>query len=110
MRGFIQITNLSSGNVPKELLVEPDVFHTPTDHAIDHRRQTFHLGLPAGRTPRMKIDRPRPSSCSVLSISQTSSLRLCGSVSRDCRWNKSSSRRLQYPVKLRLDVQAYAAV
>src|SRR6266478_7273274 len=43
------------------LLVEPDVFHAPTvDHAIDHRWQTFHLGLPAGRAPRMKNDRPRP--------------------------------------------------
>jgi hypothetical protein len=27
MRGFIWITNLLWGKVPKELLVEPDVFH-----------------------------------------------------------------------------------
>jgi hypothetical protein len=50
----------SPGKTPKELLVEPGVFHTPTvDHAVDHRRQTFHLGLPAGRAARMKNDRPR---------------------------------------------------
>ena len=61
MRGFIRITNLSSGRASKELLVKPDVFHAPAVvDAIDHRRQTFHLGVPAGRAPRMKNDRPRP--------------------------------------------------
>src|SRR5215472_10189582 len=48
------------GKAPKELLVEPDVFDAPAVvDAIDHRRQTFHLGVPAGRAPRMKNDRPR---------------------------------------------------
>src|ERR1700720_3952749 len=60
MRGFIRITNLSSGKAPKELLVEPDVFHAPAVvDAIDHRRQTFRLGVPAGCAPRLKNDRPR---------------------------------------------------
>src|ERR1700720_348340 len=61
MRGFIRITNLSSGKAPKELIFKPDVFHAPAVvDAIDHRCQTFNPGLPAGRAPRMKNDRPRP--------------------------------------------------
>jgi len=46
------------------------------------------------------------SSCNVASISQTSCLRLSWSVSRDCRWNRFSSWRLQYPVKLRSESHA----
>src|SRR3981189_2570219 len=90
-----------SEKTPKELLVEPDVFHTPTiDHAIDHRRQTFHLGLPAGRAPRMKTDRPRPPSCSVLQLSAPLPVGLAR-----LSMERILEPAMQYPVKLRSDSQ-----
>ena len=41
-----------------QLLVEPDIFQTPAvEQAVDHQRQSFDVGLPAGTAFRIEDDR-----------------------------------------------------
>src|ERR1700732_3716790 len=50
---------ISSAASKPVLLIEPDVFHAiAVENAVDHDRQPFDIGLPAGPVAVVKDDRP----------------------------------------------------
>src|SRR6516164_1906102 len=59
MRRFRRRRTRSAGRLCRyRLLVEPDVLHAPAvGDAVDHDRQSFHIGLPAAGTSIVKDDR-----------------------------------------------------
>src|SRR4029077_6735641 len=105
--GVPQRAKISTMIMRPSLFIQPYVFHAPTVvDAVYHCRQTLDPGMPARRSTRVEDHRPRAFFLQRRIDAPDQLLTPLLVVSRDCRWNRSSRRRLQYPVKLRSESQA----